>query len=108
MSVELPEKLDTTNIYRVLTALGMGGCLILGVKIWSGQDDKFGDMKASLKTIVESVESSARILTDVRLDIRDIKGEQSRLRQVDDGFGERMNRLERAYERSRTRGIDGP
>ena len=59
MSVELPEKLDTTNIYRVLTALGMGGCLILGVKIWSGQDDKFGDMKASLKIIADATKSTA-------------------------------------------------
>jgi len=47
-----------------------------------------------------------KIITDIRLDVRDIKGEQGRLKQVDEDMRDRITRIERAYERSRTRGIE--
>ena len=107
-SPELPAKFTAANVYRTLTAISMIALVGLGGKIWNGQDDKFGDVKSSLGKIVDAVEKSANILTDVRLDVQSIKGEQSRLRQVDESFADRMNRLEKAYERQvRTRGIDG-
>lgn len=107
--MELPKSLNGTSVYRWFSGFALSLLMVAAGVIWNGQADKGERTEKAVGRVGEAVESVARVLGDVRLDVATIKGELSRLKTVDDSFQSRMDRLERAYDRDRrTRGLDPP
>ena len=87
-------KLNATTIYRSLTA----GALVVISGLLSTM---YFEKNSKLDKIADTIERVGGIITDVRIKVTEIQGEQSRLRQVDAAYDDRISRIERAYERSR-------
>ena len=86
-------KLNATTIYRSLTA----GALVVISGLLSTM---YFEKNSKLDKIADTIERVGGIITDVRIKVTEIQGEQSRLRQVDAAYDDRISRIERAYERS--------
>lgn len=87
-------RLNATTIYRSLTA----GALVVISGLFSTM---YFEKNSKLDKIADTIERVGGIVTDVRIKVTEIQGEQSRLRQVDAAYDDRISRIERAYERSR-------
>ena len=87
-------RLNATTIYRSLTA----GALVVISGLLSTM---YFEKNSKLDKISDSLEKVGGIITDVRIKVTEIQGEQSRLKQVDADYGDRISRMERACERSR-------
>ena len=87
-------RLNATTIYRSLTA----GALVVISGLLSTM---YFEKNSKLDKIADTIERVGGIITDVRIKVTEIQGEQSRLRQVDAAYDDRISRIERACERSR-------